>query len=101
MKSRAKQILKEHGQDIKTSEATFIELMLLAKRYDLDVSRLFTDVMAICHESNPLYLNAASYFEEGLNVFDSFHAAHAEGLIISSDTHYEKVGLKRIQIEEE
>lgn len=101
LKVRARHILKEHGNDIRTSEATFIELMLLAKRYDLDVNRLFTDVMAICHETNPLYMNAASYFEDGLGVFDSFHAAHAGDVIISSDAAYEKVGIRRISIEKE
>lgn len=101
LKERAKRILKRYDGRLTTSEVTYIELMLLAKRYGLDVQRLFADVMAICHEDNPLYLNAASFFEHGLGVFDSFHAAHVEDEILSSDAAFERAGLMRVPIEEE
>jgi len=37
----------------------------------------------------------------GLNVFDAFHAASGTGeIIISSDSAYDKIGMKRLKLEE-
>ena len=37
----------------------------------------------------------------GLNVFDAFHAASSIGeIIISSDSAYDKIGMKRLKLEE-
>lgn len=44
---------------IETSKVTYIELMLLAKKYNLDFIGVIKDVMAICHENNVIYLLAA------------------------------------------
>ena len=47
LKNRAREILEEYRGRITTSEVTFIELMLLAKRYNLDPVRVTASVMAI------------------------------------------------------
>ncbi len=51
--------------------------------------------MAICHENNSLYTLAAEYIKNGVNVFNAFHAAHCNGIIIRSDHIYDKFDIKR------
>ena len=97
LKENAVKIIKNYK--IETSEVTYIELMLLAKKYDLDFIEITKDVMAICHENNGIYLVAAEYIKNGVNVFDAFHAAHCNGEIISSDHLYDKLDIKRIKLE--
>jgi predicted nucleic acid-binding protein len=99
LKEKAKDILEEYKGSITTSEVTFIELMLLAKRYNLDFIEITTSVMNICGIDDPTFLKAAMYIEEGAGVFDSFHAAHCQGKIISSDKIYDKLGIQRIELE--
>jgi hypothetical protein len=67
------------------SETTYIELMLLAKRYGLDPVRITIDVMAICNERNGDYQAADELIAQDVGGFDSFHAVHSKGKIISSD----------------
>ena len=98
LKENADKIMKTYTID--TSEVTYIELMLLAKRYDLDFIEIMKDVMAICHENNSMYIIAAEYIKNGVNVFDAFHAAHCNGEIISSDHIYDKLNIKRIKLED-
>ncbi|MEM0132488.1 MULTISPECIES: hypothetical protein [Acidiplasma] len=90
--------MKNHK--IETSEVTYIELMLLAKKYDLDFIEIKKDVMAICHENNSMYILAAEYIKSGVNFSDAFHAAHCNGEIISSDHVYDKMDIKRINLED-
>ncbi len=98
LKENAGRIMKEEQGKIYTSEATYIELMLLAKRYGLDPVRFTIDVMAICNEKNGEYQAAAELITQGVGVFDSFHAVHSNGKIISSDKIYRKIGLKQIDL---
>lgn len=101
LKENAKRILERYKGQITTSVVTFIELGLLAKRYDLDVVRIFTSVMAICGIEDERPLKAAIYIRDyGLWVFDAFHAAYCREKIISSDSAYERVGIERIKLEE-
>ena len=100
LKQNALKILDIYKNDITTSEATFIELMLLADRYKLDPIDLTSSVMTLCNISDPTYLQAAFYVKRGVNTFDAFHAAHAGKEIISSDGVYDKVGLRRVKLEE-
>ncbi|NJE00068.1 type II toxin-antitoxin system VapC family toxin [Thermococcus sp. LS1] len=100
LKKNALKIYSDHKGNITTSEVTFIELMLLAKRYNLDPVRLTAAVMAICNIDDGEPLKAAFYIKEhGLNVFDAFQAAHCRGTIISSDKAFDKIGIKRIKLE--
>ncbi|WP_297550484.1 PIN domain-containing protein [Thermococcus sp.] len=99
LKENAKKILKRYEGQITTSETTFLELLIVAKKYDLDPVRLTSAVMALTGIEDDVYLRAAYYMKEhGLNAFDAFHAAKCGGVIISSDRIYEKVGIKRIRL---
>lgn len=99
LKENALKILEIYKNEITTSEATFIELMLLAERYKLDPIDLTSSVMALSNISDPTYLQAAFYVKRGVNPFDAFHAAHAGKEIISSDKVYDKIGLQRVKLE--
>ncbi len=101
LKENARRILEEEKGRIYTSEATYIELMLLAKRYGLDPVRIAIDVMAICNEKNGEYQAAAELISQEVGVFDSFHAVHSNGKIISSDKIYRKLGLEQIDLSDE
>ena len=100
LKENAKKILERYEGQITTSETTFLELLIVAKKYDLDPVRLTSAVMALTGIDDDVYLRAAYYMKEhGLNAFDAFHAAKCGGVIISSDRVYEKVGINRIRLE--
>jgi predicted nucleic acid-binding protein len=100
LKENGKRILKRYKGDITTSETTILELLIVAKKYNLDPVRVTAAVMAITGIDDEVPLRAAYYMKEhGLNAFDAFHAAKCDGVIISSDRVYEKVGIKRIKLE--
>ncbi|NPA47856.1 MAG: PIN domain-containing protein [Thermococci archaeon] len=100
LKENAKKLYKKYNGEITTSDVTFIELLLLARKYDLDPIRLTASVMAITGIDDDLYLRAAYYMKEkNLNPFDAFHAAHCGGTIISSDKAFDRIGIKRIKLE--
>ena len=101
LRENARRILDEEQGKIYTSETTYIELMLLAKRYGLDPVRIAIDVMAICNEKNGEYQAAAELITHDIGVFDSFHAVHSNGKIISSDKIYRKLGLEQIDLSDE
>lgn len=101
LKENARRIMSEEQGNIYTSEATYIELMLLSKRYGLDPIRITIDVMAICNEKNGEYQTAAELITRGVGVFDSFHAVHSNGKIISSDKIYRKIGLEQIELSDD
>ncbi len=101
LKEKAKKLLEKYKDQITTSEATFIELMLLAKRYNLNPVKITASVMAICNIKDDTPLKAAIYIRDhNIGVFDAFHAAHCTNTIISSDQVFEKLGIKRIKLEE-
>ncbi len=101
LRNNARRILEEEQGKIYTSETTYIELMLLAKRYGLDPVRIAIDVMAICNEKNGEYQAAAELITQNVGVFDSFHAVHSNGKIISSDRIYRKLGLEQIDLSDD
>lgn len=95
-------ILRRHRGDIVVSEASLIELMLMAVRYGLDPLMLMTSLLGIVRPKNlshTLALTAASYISlRGVTPFDAFHAAHAQAQhmrIISSDSVFDRLGLQR------
>ncbi|WP_457752062.1 type II toxin-antitoxin system VapC family toxin [Thermococcus sp.] len=101
LKDNAKRIYEKYKGQITTSEATFMELLILSKRFNLDPVRLLAAVMAIIGEENEDYLRAAYYMRENnLNPFDAVHAAKCGGTIISSDKAFDGLGIKRIRLEE-
>lgn len=100
LKENALRALELYKKDITTSETTFIELMLLSDKYNLDPVDLTSNVMALSNIHDPVYLKAAHFIKKGATVFDAFHAAHADKEIISSDKIYDRLGLKRIKLEQ-
>lgn len=99
LKQNALRVLENYKHEITTSEATFIELMLLSDKYKLDPVEVTSSVMALINTTNPVYLQAAFYVKRGVRPFDAFHAAHAGKEIISSDRVYDKLELHRIKLE--
>ena len=103
LKERAEKILNENKGDIRTSLVSLIEIALVLEKFNLRVLEIFAnlfDIIEIDESEQRIALTAASYIEEnGLNVFDAFHAASCgNDTIISSDKVYDKIGLKRINL---
>ena len=83
LKDRAKNILDVYRDNIETSLITYVELLLLAKKFNLPPIGLITAVMKLTNFLDSTPLIAAKYVEDGIGVFDSFHAACCNGKIIS------------------
>ena len=105
LKQRATRLLEKYSGQIRTSAATMTELLLLAAEYDLDPERLLVDSLGIAHldgaEPNAFLLAAHYMKEKNVGVFDSLHAAHCgDSEMISSDKVFDRLGLKRIPLEQ-
>ncbi len=105
LKQRATRLLEKYRGQIRTSAATMIELLLLAAQYELDPERLLVDSLDIAQlegsEPNAFLLAAHIMKKEGVGVFDSLHAAHCgDAEMISSDKVFDRLGLKRIPLEQ-
>ena len=104
LQRRARELAQEHEGDLWTSPVTIIELLLLAKRRELDPERLIVDALQIAqlqHSDAQVFLRAARYMREHrAGVFDAVHAGYCgDDEIISSDMIFDKIGLKRIALE--
>ena len=100
LKEKALKLLEEYKGQITTSIATYIELMLLSKKYGLDPVRTSVSVMEITREFDIRVLRAAVLVAQGMGVFDAFHAAFSGGEIISSDHVFEEFGYRRVKLED-
>ena len=105
LKKSSETILEKHKGSINTSVSVMIELALVCKRQRLNVTDVFASVfelVGINEETYKLCLNAALYVEkDALNIFDAFHAAYCgSDAIISSDSAYDRLGLKRVRLED-
>jgi predicted nucleic acid-binding protein len=103
LKKRAERLRAEYGDRIYTSTATLMELLIYAKRHDIDPEALIASGCALFSEIRPLTmehaLQAAHHVkEDGLDPLDALHAACAEDEIISSDRAYERAGLRVISL---
>ncbi|SRR6056297_3257833 len=101
LKENAKKIYKNYKKSLTTSEITFLELMLLAKRYKLPLIKTTAAAMKIGNYNDTKPIAAAKLIEEGFNVFDAFHAIHCNGKIISSDKIFDEINIERIRLEGE
>ena len=105
LKKPAKRLLDRYRGSIWTSPATLIELLLVAAEYQLDPEQLLVDVLQLAELRGGdvgVFLRAAGYVkEQGVNVFDSLHAAWCGpgSKIISSDKVFDRLGLERIALE--
>ena len=100
LKPNAEQLYDRYKGDLQTSLVTFIELMLVAKKFQLSPIKITAAVMKIADYTDIVPLKAAKYIEDGLGVFDAFHAASCNGVILSSDHIYDGVNIQRIKLEE-
>lgn len=101
--SNAYKLLKEHEGEIVTSIITVLETIVVLKRSGIkNTPAIIEDILEI---ADPMYVDedklfqAAFYMKDGANPFDAFHAALSnEHTIISSDSIYEELNKKRIQL---
>ena len=102
---RARALYDENREELTSSVATVIEVLLIGHRFSLNpelvVGSIFALVPNIKVIDNDTALAAAHLIKEkGLNVFDAFHAAYCnEDIMLSSDHIFDKIGLRRIELE--
>lgn len=106
LKENAVKVLRENEGNIFASISVMIEVAILCRRLGLDIKKAFASVLSIARideSSYNLCLRAAVYMEEKkLGVFDAFHAAYCHSdTIISSDSAYDRAGIKRIRLEDQ
>lgn len=102
LKEKAEALMEEYSE-LEISLTTVIELSLILKRYEVDRRSAIAEVLEISDSevSRRVVFQALEYIDDGLNTFDSFHAAHAGDKIISSDKEFEKIEIDRIKLEEQ
>jgi len=103
LKDNAFFILKKHKGQIKTSISCIIELAILCKRFKFNTAEIFSNLFELINVEEKDYklaLSASIYMEKySLTVFDAFHAAYCnKDIMISSDSVYDKVNIKRIDL---
>lgn len=101
LKEKATNLYLKYKGDIQTSLITFLEIMIIAKRFNLPPIQTTAALLKITEYDDPIPLTAAKYIEDGVGVFDAFHAAQCGGKILSSDHVFEKLGIERIAIEKQ
>ena len=98
-------LLEKYKGQLWTSPAALMELLLLSKRHEIDPEKLLTSGLEIAElrGGEPwAFLAAAHYMKErGIGAFDALHAAFCgkDSEMISSDSVFDKLGLKRIPLE--
>lgn len=105
LKQKAVRIYNQHKSDIFTSNITIVELLLLAKRFNIDSERLLVSVFQLVRvvgiSKNDALAVAHCIKKYNLNVFDAFHSVLCgNSPIISSDKVYDKIFDNRIKLED-
>lgn len=98
---RAASVLDAHEGELTVSLATFLELFLIEERYSFDREQAITSILELATYDGPedaLY-QASAYVDDGLNAFDAFHAALADGTIVSSDQAFDEIDVDRVALE--
>lgn len=98
----ASSIYSKYKGTIWTSLAVVLELLIVAKRFNLEAKRVIRDLLLIAVvegvDSSTILLAVRYIDEQKLSIFDAFHAALCRNEIISSDHAYDKLGIKRIAL---
>lgn len=104
LQDRAVEIALENEDEIYTSRATLLELLVISDRFEFDRLEALTYALEIASvpEDEAVLFQAADYMEQaGLTAFDAYHVAYADGdPIVSSDESIGDVATDRIAIEE-
>ena len=103
LKPNASLLAKKYQNNLWTSLTTAIELFMLSEEYNLDINRVARDLIQMTIikgvDAKTVFV-ATQYIEEGMTVFDAFHAAFCgSDEMISSDKKFDKFGISRIQLE--
>ncbi len=103
LKENAEILLKENKDRIWTSIFTLVEILMVSEKYGLNpeiIVNAVEDISAI--DGNTEKIKAAAHLmkEKNMTTFDALHAVSVgDDSIISSDSIYDKIGLKRIKLE--
>ena len=107
LKSKAEEIYKNSNKEIWTSTLTLQELILYAVREKHNPSEYVEKILGLVKVKESVItvemcLGVTDLINKyNFTIFDAFHAMICEGdVIISSDKIYDKIGLKRIKLEE-
>jgi len=102
LQSSAQETLEEHRGDITTSAIAVLETLLVLRRRGIgEPDAIVQDILEIAeplHVSDETLFHAAFYMDEGATPFDAFHAALADGAVISSDAVYSGLGVDQIDL---
>ncbi len=104
LKQNALILSERYKGRIRASMSVMIELALLCIRLKRPLLPTFANVLEFAEVDEATYyvcLTAGAYMDKNkVNVFDAFHAAYCgNDSIISSDSVYDKIGLKRRKLE--
>ena len=105
LQERATELAREHENEIYTSRATLLELLVISDRFAFDRIEALSHALEIAQveEDESVLFRAADYMNRhGLTAFDAYHVAFAaEDPIISSDNRIDRATAERIPIESE
>jgi predicted nucleic acid-binding protein len=104
LQERARALAVEHD-DIYTSRATLLELLLISDRFEFDRMAALThalEIASVPEDEGVLFQAADLMDQEGLTAFDAYHAAYAgTDPVISSDQALDDADIERIPLERE
>jgi len=105
LQERARALAAEHD-DIYTSRATLLELLVISDRFEFDRMAALThalEIASIPEDETVLFQTADLMDQEALTAFDAYHAAYAgRDPIASSDQTFDGVsGVERLPLEQE
>ncbi|MFC7082353.1 type II toxin-antitoxin system VapC family toxin [Halorussus caseinilyticus] len=100
---RAEELYAEHGDDLDVSLTTFVELFLIEEQFSFDREKAAISILEMTDADieEAVVFQASEYIDDGLNVFDAFHAALAGDTILSSDKAFDGIGIERVQLDPE
>ncbi|MDZ7850750.1 MAG: PIN domain-containing protein [Halodesulfurarchaeum sp.] len=103
LQGQATDLARKHENEIYTSRATLLELLVISDRFDFDRIEALSYALEIAQvaEDESVLFRAADYMDRhGLTAFDAYHVAYAtDDPIISSDKRIDRVTAERIPIE--
>lgn len=107
LKQNAERLYRQYRDEMWTSQITAQELLLYARKHTIrapDLLDAFYDLARVVEvDVDAGFLTATAHTMDTYNTtpFDAMHAmaAREDGIIISSDSVYDRIGLKRIRLE--
>lgn len=100
---RAEERYAEYEDDLDVSLVTFVELFLIETQFSFDREQAAIAILEMTDADvdDAVVFQASEYIDDGLNVFDAFHAALAGDAILSSDNAFDTVDIERVRLEPE